>query len=419
MTSARPWSAVVGLAPHKVRVYELEERDRTLYLRWRAEGNWRKRSLGVRLRDTHGRIRPEIRRQAIAEAERQAGILSGRLADSSTRPLTVAETGAVITNARTGLYPTETPHAKEVSRSLSIAARIWGADTPWDTIDRARIRALGRVRIDELRACGCEGYRAAEICVQRVLTVAAWLRDEHRIAADACLAPRRWREELRSYWSQRANGAAPEPYRPRHTLDEMRALLEHASAVDPRFALLLALGAELRLGQVARARRSDLDETARTLTIRGRKRGAVVTLTDGQMRAWLAAKRSYLAVLNALPDYLLFPRGQMPGGRSGNARATVERHGINAKPIGGTAIRKWFKKAEKLAKIRHVRGRGAYGLRRVAVDAAKERQISREGLKAFGGWTDTQVPDMVYAEVDAQHARDEAAEIRAQMRGES
>lgn len=91
----------------------------------------------------------------------------------------------------------------------------------------------------------------------------------------------------------------------------------------------------------------------------------------------------------------------------------------DAKPIGGTAIMKWFKKAEQLAKIRHIRGRGAYGLRRVAVDAAKERHISREGLKAFGGWTDTQIPDMVYAETDAHHARAEAAEIRSQMRGES
>jgi hypothetical protein len=96
----------------------------------------------------------------------------------------------------------------------------------------------------------------------------------------------------------------------------------------------------------------------------------------------------------------------------------VDRHGIDAKPVGRTAILKWFRKAEELAKVRHVAGRGAYGLRRVAVDAAKERHISREGLKSLGGWTDTQVPDSIYADQDAGYARAEAAQIRAQMRGE-
>jgi len=55
------------------------------------------------------------------------------------------------------------------------------------------------------------------------------------------------------------------------------------------FALLLALGAELRLGQVVRARRSDLDLIAETFKVlrRGKKRGTVAHLTVGQ----LAAKR--------------------------------------------------------------------------------------------------------------------------------
>jgi integrase len=422
VTAVRPWCQSVGFLPHKVTVYEHADKSGVLYLRWRAGGNWRKRSLGMGLRDVRGRIRPEIRDRALAEAQTQYEILSGKRAANRgpTTPLTLGETWAIV-SGRDGLYPVLTPHAKEVARALTAAARILGSQLPWDVVDRASIRLLGRARIDELRAHGHAGYRSAEVVVQRVLGVAAWLRDEGRIANDACLAPRRWREDLRGHWEQVTGSAMPRPAQPRHTLDEMRTLLAAAPAVDPRFDLLLALGAELRLGQVARARRSDLDELHRTLTIRGRrnKKGAVVDLTEGQWSAWLMAKTGYLAALDReLMDYPLFPRGQMPGGRSGKAVATVKRHGLAA-PIGRTAIRKWFAKAETAAGIEHVEGRSTYGLRRVLLDAAKERHISREGLKAWGGWSDTQVPDLVYADQDAAYARAEAAEIRAKVRGES
>jgi len=52
------------------------------------------------------------------------------------------------------------------------------------------------------------------------------------------------------------------------------------------------------------------------------------------------------------------------------------------------------------------------------VDAAKKLGISREGLKAHGGWTDTQMPDRIYADQEADHAREEAKAVRARIRGE-
>jgi len=67
---------------------------------------------------------------------------------------------------------------------------------------------------------------------------------------------------------------------------------------------------------------------------------------------------------------------------------------------------------------RSVKGRGAYGLKRQSVDAAKAAGISREGLQRLGGWTDTQMPDRVYADQEADYARDEARQIRAKIRGE-
>jgi hypothetical protein len=44
-------------------------------------------------------------------------------------------------------------------------------------------------------------------------------------------------------------------------------------------------------------------------------------------------------------------------------------------------------------------------VRRAAVDAAKAAGISREGLQAHGGWSDTQMPDRIYADQEASRAR--------------
>lgn len=425
------WEDSIGFRPYRVTVYENAEKKGVLYLRWRADGNWKRRSLGVSLRDDKGRVLAHVKAMAMQEARSQYEILSGKLAsavDSETRPLALGDTWRVLTDPKTGLYPVETPHRKEVERQITHAVRIWGSDTPWDVIDRGKLRALGRTRVDELRAGTNEdgtpklvGYRGAEVCVSRVLSVAAWLRDESHISQGAATTPLRWREDLRRYWREVSGSTTdPEPNRPRHTLEEMRAILEKAPEVDPRFALLMALGAELRLGQVVRCRRTDLDLDARLLTVRGsgKKRGAIQRLTTGQMRAVRVALEGYLTECEALlPDYPLFPEGQMTGGRKGNPIADPERHG-SASPVEERTIGVWFREAETLAEVEHIPGRLAYGLRRAAVDAAKALGISREGLMAHGGWSDSQIPDRIYAEQEAEYARDEAADVRAKIRGE-
>ncbi len=82
-----------------------------------------------------------------------------------------------------------------------------------------------------------------------------------------------------------------------------------------RLDLLLKLGAELRLGQVARAWRSDIDLDAETFLVRsfGKKRGEVVKLTGGQTLAVCVALSGYLAELEQSGmDYRLFPSGHTP-----------------------------------------------------------------------------------------------------------
>jgi hypothetical protein len=97
--------------------------------------------------------------------------------------------------------------------------------------------------------------------------------------------------------------------------------------------------------------------------------------------------------------------------------ATVARH-ATAAPLGEYAIRKSFREAEQRAGITHQKGRGLYGVRRRPVDAAKELGISREALQELGGWSDSQVPDEIYAAKERDYARDAARDIRAKIRGE-
>ena len=432
MTPSREvWEKSVGFLPHKVTVYEEPARKGCLYLRWRAGGNWKRKSLRRPLRTPRGKIDPETQKWALQQAESQyARLVAGLTTDETTpsAPLTIAQGLTAAIDPATGKYPTDTPHRREVIRELERAMRQWGSETPWELVKRKDLRKLWRARILELRALSTpehpvNGLRGAEITVTRVLAVAAWLRDEELIPAGACEAARTWKQELRADWLELTKERAlPEPKRPRHTLDEMRKIMAVAGRVDPRLELALTLGAELRLGQVIRGRRTDLDLDHRTFTVggKGHKRGEVVKLTDGQMRVVEHhLKHGYLRELEAsAADYNLFPAGQLRGGRKMEDPVASKARQLEAPPIDRSVLDDWFHEAEDLADVPKVKGRAAYGLKRQSVDAAKAAGISREGLQRLGGWTDTQMPDRVYADQEAEYARDEARDVRAKIRGE-
>lgn len=427
MTPSVPaWEKSVGFLPHKVTVYEELARKGVLYLRWRQGGNWKKKSLRRVLRTPRGRIDPEVQKWALQQAESQYARLVAGISPSERAallPLSIAEGLSRVTDSATGKYPTDTPHRREVMREMKRAVAQWGSDTPWEAIKRADLRKLWRYRILELRQAGDTGLRGAEITMSRVLAVATWLRDEELIPTGAAVAPRTWKKELRADWVElTGERSLPEPRRPRHSLEEMRKILAKAGEVDPRFELAMALGAELRIGQVIRCRRSDLDLEHETLTVRGKgqKRGVVEKLTAGQMKvARYHLIEGYLRDLEReRADYPLFPAGQMPGGRSGKAVATVLRHG-SAQPIDRSVVDDWFHEAERLAEVPVVKGRAAYGLRRIAVDAAKAQGISREAMREHGGWADNQMPDKIYADQEVEWAREEARDHRAKIRGET
>ena len=57
-----------------------------------------------------------------------------------------------------------------------------------------------------------------------------------------------------------------------------------------------------------------------------------------------------------LEGHPFFPGGQMPGSRSGDPAATVNRHAIGM-AVGSRPLLAWFKEAEEKAGIAHVPGR--------------------------------------------------------------
>lgn len=452
------WTFTAGQkgSAHRVTVFENIQRDGVLTLRWLEDGKRRTESLGRALRTAEGKIVKESERWAKAEAQRRYEALvrgeRSSLAPLPVAPLTIGETKAKLTDPHTGKYATPTAHRRETLRALDFACKTWGSARAWDTIGKAELRALGRARIQQLRAAGQTGLAGAEHTVQRILTIAQWLRDEELIDAGACVPTKAWKDELRGYWLETTEEhQLPEPDRPRHTIDEAKRITLAAHDVDPRLELMLCLASNQRLGQVRRVHRSNVDLEASDLQIptRGRKRGARILMTAFE-RAHLdlALTVGYLRLLEAayrrgeIKDYPFFPQGQLPGSRTARGllpnrpglrdparpfardyrtpetpTATVERH-ATAKPVGQRAILGWFDRAEAKAGVAKVEGRGPYGVRRAFVDAGKELKISREGLTALGGWADPQMADRIYADEEARYALQEARDVRARIRGE-
>jgi integrase len=431
------WIHEEGSGKTRVVVYEITAPGSPLMLRWwdpnrGPKGNWRIRALRRKLeRDRKGRLIGESVEAAKQDARRKSVQLGDGIAETgpnaAPRRFTIGETEGAIVHPETGKYPHKTAMRDELVRALRFAVLVWGADTPWTQIDDGEWMKLIRRRIETLVKREKVGIRTAEITVSRLSTAAKWLRRRKAIPTDAGLPPEDWKSEGVSYWRTLTKSARdPQPSRPRHTLEEMRAILAAAPSIDPRLALLLMLGAEYRLGQVIRARRSDLNLDVGSLEVfgQGKKGGEKIMLTPGQLAAAKeAVTTGYLrdletAYANGDGDYLLFPGGHIIGKREGGGwrfgtGITLDRH-VN---------RQWtidnFHDAERAAGIEPVPGRGPYGLRRQGVDAGKALGIGPDGLKAAGGWSSTKIPNEVYAEETNQRGREEAMRVRAQIRGET
>lgn len=435
VTPPARWSAEVGLYPYKVIVEENPHRRGALYFRWWVTGldNWRRESLGnlkkgKAIRGEDGQVNPDVAQWAVEQAMRKSQELSGTLSTAATaRRLTVGEIEDLITDCSTGRYPHDTAFRRELVRALRFAASIWGKDTPIDTIDEARWTKLIRARVTDLVAREKVGLTSTEITVSRIATALRWLRKQKKIPPGAGEIDEEWKADLRAFRRGLTNTKRdPEPYRPRHSVDEMRKLLRSAPFVDPRMAILLIVTAELRLGQTSRAMRSDLKlEAAEHGELHvygaGHKGGEVVELTRGMRIVIDAYLTGFLKPLEdewlaSSKDYPLFPAGRLLGRKKGDPsfgkKMRTEDH------VSREWIIKTFHAVEVKAEVPYIKGRGPYGLRRMPVDIALEEELGEQGLKALGGWSSTTVPKGVYAERENRIGRRAARDFKAKLRGE-
>lgn len=450
------WKGQVGHEPHVVHYGERLNKGGRVYLWWRVglsgQRDWKRRSLGFTVRTASGDIDQALAARAQKEAETQYARLSGRLVAADDRPITLGETWAVLTDERRGKYPQNSAYRKELEHALKFARQVKGDDFPWLAFDPATLQEIIRARAVQVVQAATQrmakassgdddegprlqrtGYRAAEMLGTRLITIMTVLRDRDlRIPRNIAVpGGRLWKEELRTYIERSLGVELPETFRPRYTQAEILRILVRSWDVDPRLGFALAIGAEYRGGQVARARRSHLDVEAGTFRIpgRGKKQGTVVHLTKGQRAAVTRALTGYLAGLEALyqggelADYPLFPGGLLHGRvlvrteERTEVLRTVRDH-ADRKPPEKRTWQTWWREAETKAEIEHVPGRGWYGGRRGLLDVGMEAGLVGEALQEHGGWSNTQTPSEVYRDKQRTKARDEAAKIRAQIRGE-
>lgn len=417
------------MKPHRVTAFEDVKRGNVVHLRWIVDGKRTVRSMGFTVRGPRGGIDRDLAtRVEQAAAEQHLALVRGSVAlpisaERLANPLTIAEGWARASDPDTGKWNKATQYRDDIQRAIDAAVASWGPSMTWDAVDRGQLRKLWRNELAKHRAAGHKGVRGSELTLDLVLAVGAWLRDEQLVAPTAAL---RWKGMDAEFKADADPDGEYAPSRPRYTVDEYRAMFATSWEADERYGLAYNLGAEYRLGKVVQARRSHLNLPFGQLRVlgRGKKKGATIVLTPGQLRdvkrvlttGYLAGlETAYLA--QEIEDYCLFPAGHFAHDAHGRllSRADYAARG----PIDRTAVRAWHRETERLAGIEHLKGRGPYGSRRAGVDAAKAAQISREGLQAHGGWADSQMPDAVYADAEAGYARDEAAEVRARIRGES
>lgn len=458
-----PWSWSYGERPHTVYARERLDRGGLIEVRYSdlelASRDKRKKYFlhdSIKLRNHKGIIDRQVERE-VHEIVRQinARLLTGRNArirDESASPdeLTLAEGFRKLLHPRNGRYSDPNtrhvkynvrPRSEYAIRLLRTELQRTGESLPtWATFRASHARMIWRAIARENKNTG-QGRRKAEQVVDIIYAAAFWLRQEELIPPTACLPPQHWRKQLKDEW-EAMTGVVATPQRPRHTREEMHQIFttisDPTTKIDPRIRLAIELGAELRVGQVLRTKRSQLKVTAiepndyisayqKDLTSRepqgilgrveihgrGKKNGEVVVLTPEQRHAVDAALAGYLCEYEYRyqqdeKDYYLFPSHKPIRG--------VSPFREDARPADKDAALKWFKRLEEVAEVKPVRGRGWYGLRRTATDVAPEYSSDARELNSLGGWSDSETREGVYQDRAQVQVKARASAVRRAAR---
>jgi hypothetical protein len=368
---------------------------------------------------------------AALEAEAVASGLR-LLADIRTGEGRLVRDGPTVRNVLDRYLDSETEglglrYRQDLRRAAVLIEEAMGASTPWAQVTTAKVaeiwRGLARASSDG------RGRRWAVRVTEVVWRVGAWAEFQGlAVAGGGLRPPHGWRGLVARDFRRLAGVEPHEPARPRYSHAELRMLWDVLDQVDPRLRLaMLGLGGgELRLGQVTRTRRRDLDLTLGqgvhglgTVRVPGcdRKRGVIVSLDAPARRALeYALLDGHLHDLEAayrrgdIVDYPMVPGGPMDGGK-------VPLSSASARPISLSTLRRLYQAWERLADVPTRAGRGWHAYRRAAVDAAVDLHDNPEVLARVGAWSaHSDVRARIYRARSDDRVAVEAERVRARLR---
>lgn len=419
------------------------------------EGKYLRKSLGMTVRDDDGDIDPDLVAEMQRKGKRVAEDLLEGIGDDEpvVRGPQPAQPASELTlkegfrlaflpkkeggKYRDGRYRSDAARARDDILRILSPARTWTTlkrsdyERIWETI--AEVRTGEREwRSDKLTGddgrgkLRTPGWAWCEKMLSTLFAVGHWLEDEGHLRPETIRVPNRWKRTLKAEW-RKLTDESTRPDKPRYTPAEAGRLLQALPQADPRLRLALKLGAEDRLGQVLRARRSHLDLSpvgefgAGRIDIvgRGNKRGEMQDL-DPDQRAEIdraLGPDGYLCGLEAAyregrrEDYPLFPANAFRDG--------IRTAPMNApdKPMSPRTMRSLFNELEKDAGVEHREGRGWYGLRRLAADLAPDYTSHAGVLNNLGHWADSRTRES-YQQAFNPAITGKAARVRRQMRND-
>ncbi len=185
------------------------------------------------------------------------------------------------------------------------------------------------------------------------------------------------------------------PKRPMVSDAEYQALLDVADEIDPMLRTLFIVASETghRIGAVRQLRWSDVDLRAKSIRWRAEcdKLGHehVTPLTEAARNALEARRRDAPGIGNSY----VFGAPQDP-----------------SKPVSRHLVRDWWRKAEELAGLERIEGRGWHSLRRKFASDLMEMPL--KVLCQLGGWNGTDTVVECYQHADQERLREALAARR-------
>jgi hypothetical protein len=473
------WTYTVGERPHTLVAEERKDRGHEVYLRWQEphpeeKGKYitRRPKTGLFIRDDRGRIAGWRKKSVIEAADRAQALLAAGLdprdwgkpeRDTRRVPRTLLEGFREAlpdpdTRTHVGtLHPVRDEYAlhrtlgaRHVMIHLGEHAE-WANLRPNDWVNLWRgmahayaagtgpgYRTLLRA-IDALTATWehlLEQYGDDFPAMRRASDVRRRIRrdwlsitgeDVSEVAEERRRVRRYSAEQVRSIFSNLHESAEMEVLRGRGA--NRRPVLEVRPLCDPRVAMVVEIGAELRPGQVLRAMRSHLDLAPvgafrqgrfhGAKLGRGEKRGQDLDLhPETRARIDYALEVGYLSELEAayqrgeIEDYPLYPSGKLVDGRVPLERVkrypTRHLHRTNATKM-------WHAYTERIG-VPYLEGRALYGLQRVLTDTAADESSDDRVLNALTGHKDSSTRKKFYMDMEREEDRAEAAVVRRRMR---